>query len=125
MNLIIYFSCTRFNYLALFQGPEFDQEAESALSITEMKDLRLKQEQHRQEQLILNEQKKEAEGINWGMSEDADEETDLSQNPYAATNNEELFLQDPKKTLRGFFEREGFDLEYKVDEMSAGTFICR
>lgn len=109
----------------ILQGPNFDEEAESELTITEMKELRLKKEQERKDKLAEEEKRKEAEGVSWGMADDADEETDLSVNPFAATNNEELFLQDPKKTLRGFFEREGFDLEYKVDEMAAGSYICR
>lgn len=109
----------------ILHGPSFDEEAESELTITEMKELRRKKEQELKDKIAEEQKRKEAEGVSWGMADDADEETDLSVNPFAATNNEELFLQDPKKTLRGFFEREGFDLEYKVDEMAAGSYICR
>lgn len=107
------------------QGPDFDAEAESELTITEMKALKRQKELVLIEKAKFQEAQREAEGISWGMSEDADEETDLSVNPFASTNNEELFLDDPKKTLRGYFEREGFDLDYRVDEMSPGTFVCR
>ncbi|XP_055630776.1 kanadaptin [Toxorhynchites rutilus septentrionalis] len=116
----------------ILQGPTEDEDEPSAMTITEMKEMRQKQEELRQEMVEIERQEneriqklKEAEGINWGMAEDADEETDLAHNPYAASNNEELFLDDPKKTLRGYFEREGLELDYKLDEPSAGTYVCK
>lgn len=116
----------------ILQGPSFDEEAENDLTVTELKELRVQQELKKLE--LIEEAKlekerveklKEQEGISWGMSEDADEESDININPYASTNNEELYLNDPKKTLRGFFEREGLEMEYKCDEMTMGTYICR
>lgn len=97
------------------------------LTITEVK----AQKQKQLDEILKNreEERKKPdvaeEGVSWGMGEDADEETDLSVNPFASSNNEELFLDDPKKTLRGFFEREGHNLEYKVEDLPNTTFVCR
>ncbi|XP_018791304.1 PREDICTED: kanadaptin isoform X2 [Bactrocera latifrons] len=113
----------------ILQGPEEDAEPESDLTVTQLREQQ-KQKQAAAEADAIGKKAEAAEqerneGINWGMGEDADEETDLSHNPFASTNNEELFLDDPKKTLRGYFEREGLQLEYKCDEMSVGSFVCR
>lgn len=87
----------------------------------------LQRERRKQEEEEAKEkarQAEESEGIDWGMREDADEETDLTENPYATMAEEELYLDDPKKTLRGWFEREGYDLQYQVEEKRIGQFLC-
>ncbi|XP_055375588.1 kanadaptin [Condylostylus longicornis] len=109
----------------ILQGPAYDEEAESEFTVTELKEKKKHEDELKANEEQMQEEQREKEGISWGMTEDADEETDLSINPYATTNNEELFFDDPKKTLRGFFEREGVNLDYKCDEMSPGTFVCR
>merc|ERR1712071_280337 len=68
-------------------------------------------------------------GVSWGMAEDAEDENPMAENPFAilgdASCNEELYLEDPKKSLRGWFEREGYELEYMVEEKNCAHFVCR
>ena len=116
--------------LFILQGPEEDQEAVSELSVTQLKELKLKRELSiekldSQQTNDGNDRASAASvppstsnGINWGMSEDAEDENPLAENPFALVDDvqldENLYLDDPKKTLRGWFEREGYELEYKV-----------
>ncbi|XP_071051656.1 kanadaptin [Onthophagus taurus] len=131
---MIKFGCSTRTYL--LNGPEYDTENEDPLTVTELKQKRkediekrrLKEEEDKRMLLEEEEEKRrklEERGVDWGMGDDADEETDLSENPYAQTNNEELYLDDPKKALRGFFEREGLDLEYDCNEQGPGQFLCK
>ncbi|CAL1300775.1 unnamed protein product [Larinioides sclopetarius] len=88
----------------IFQGPEEEEE---------------------EPKKPVEEKKSEEEVCTWGIAEDADEEEDLSINPFAiSTQNEDLYLDDPKKTLRGWFEREGYEVEYNVEEKGFRTFSC-
>ncbi|XP_001601225.2 kanadaptin isoform X1 [Nasonia vitripennis] len=130
---MIRFGCSQRKFIV--KAPPCDQEEESDLSVTELKEMRKRELNEREEaeklRLLqeeeeerLRKEKEENEGIDWGMGEDADEETDLTENPYAQTNNEELFLDDPKKTLRGWFEREGYDLQYQTEDKGIGKFLC-
>ncbi|EDW83668.1 uncharacterized protein Dwil_GK13733 [Drosophila willistoni] len=113
----------------ILQGPSEDEEPESELTVTELREQREQQAAasiaEKKRQAVEAEERERNEGVSWGMGDDADEETDLTHNPYASTNNEDLFFDDPKRTLRGFFEREGLHLEYKCDELSQGSFVCR
>ncbi|XP_072030192.1 kanadaptin-like [Amphiura filiformis] len=126
--------------LYILQGPAEDEEAESELSVTELKQMREKQLielekqkiQETKEEEEKQRQEEEEKGISWGMDDDDVEEEDPSEeNPFALMSQEEreaLYIKDPKKTLRGFFEREGFELEYDVEEKDTGhgrQYICR
>lgn len=91
--------------------------------LQEMRALQLEKQRINKE-LEGSAQEKESDGIDWGMGEDADEETDLQENPYACITDEDLVLDDPKKTLRGWFEREGYDLQYQTEEKGIGQFLC-
>ncbi|KAH9630883.1 hypothetical protein HF086_014624 [Spodoptera exigua] len=106
-------------------GPDFDAEGESELSVTEIKQRAntMKEErdrmikdaiEQRERDRKEEERRRDEMGIDWGMD-----------NPYAVTANEELYLEDPKKTLRGYFEREGHELNYNCDEKGVGQFVCR
>ncbi|XP_033313440.1 kanadaptin [Bombus bifarius] len=118
------FGCSQRKYI--LQAPPGDQEEESPYSLTELKGMRASQleKQCMEDKGKASIEEKESEGIDWGMGEDADEETDLQENPYASITDDDLVLEDPKKTLRGWFEREGYDLHYQTEEKGFGQFLC-
>lgn len=76
------------------------------------------------ENMSVSNEDNENDGIDWGMGEDANEETDVEENPYASIGDDDLVLDDPKKTLRGWYEREGYDLQYKTEDKGPGRFLC-
>ncbi|XP_051832193.1 kanadaptin isoform X1 [Antechinus flavipes] len=130
--------------LFILQGPEDDKEAESELTVTQLKALR-KQQQMKLEKKMLGEDSDEEEetdateetrntssqdiemGCTWGMGEDAIED-EVEENPIVIEFQQEreaFYIKDPKKALQGFFEREGEELEYEYDEQGHSTWLCR
>ena len=105
----------------ILNGPDNDQDAESVESVTEIK--LKKAEELRQNEKI--EHSIEETGIDWGMGEDADSSKDLSDNPFAASNNEDFYKNEPKKVLGHFMEREGLPLNFDCNEQTPGHYLCR
>ena len=74
-------------------------------------------------------QKEISREISWGRDDDAMEVesfTDMQKNPFdELANNESLYIDDPKKALKNWFEREGYELEFKVEEKGYAQFHCR
>ncbi|CAN8000202.1 unnamed protein product [Ixodes hexagonus] len=114
------------------EGPADDQEEECSLTVTELKALRKQREEEAREreakakaQAEADAAKEEQEGIDWGLGDDAEDEDPSTENPFAfSAANEDLYLEDPKKTLRGWFEREGYEMQYHVEEKGYSHFVC-
>jgi len=121
----------------ILQGPDEDCEDESDLSVSELKSLsaeklrkkeedKNRREKEAKEKEEEEEKMKEAAGISWGIGDDGEEFPDMDQNPYAETaENESLYINDPKKALKIWFDREGYDLEYDVTEKGYAQFLCK
>ncbi|XP_063774965.1 LOW QUALITY PROTEIN: kanadaptin [Pseudophryne corroboree] len=130
--------------LFILQGPDEDQEAESEMTVTQIKEAR-RQRETLQKKMLGDDSDEEEDGPNkgqgrteqgesgassgctWGMGEDAIEEEN-DENPIALEFQEEreaLYLKDPKKALQGFFDREGEELEFEYDEQGSGSWLCR
>ncbi|XP_037798611.1 kanadaptin-like [Penaeus monodon] len=128
--------------MMILQGPAEDEEPEMEQTVTELKAAAAKQlekleklesgeieeeDRERKKREALQGKDEESGGIDWGMGDDAEEAEDGENdvNPFASLN-EELYLDDPKKTLRGWYEREGYDLpEYETDDISPGYYRCK
>ncbi|KAJ8289583.1 hypothetical protein GJAV_G00002920 [Gymnothorax javanicus] len=134
--------------LFILQGPEFDEEAESELTVTELKERARKQREELERRMMGDGSDEEDEkdekgeeassssgrgsseeaGCSWGMEEDAAPEDENEENPFATEfqeDQEAAYLKDPKKALQGFFDREGEELEYEYEDKSHGTWLCR
>lgn len=118
----------------IIQTSKENEEKEAELSPVELKELKRleSQEQERlDEEKLLKEKeeriKKEDElkGISWGIAEDTDGNSRLTESSgNLESDNEELFLNDPTKALKDWFEWEGHDLEYQTEDIGFGRFSC-
>ncbi|XP_075451512.1 kanadaptin isoform X4 [Ascaphus truei] len=126
----------------VLQGPEDDQEAESELTVTQIKEAR-RQRESLQKKMLGDDSDEEdtleeeegtkaptgsgEDGCSWGMGEDAvEEETD--ENPIAMEfqeDKEAFYLKNPKRALQGFFDREGEELEFEYEDRGRGSWLCR
>lgn len=118
--------------LFILQGPADDQEEESQLSVTE---LRMQREKHKRETELLRQEEMDEDpnevisrddGCMWGidMSNVTDE---YKENPFAQSLDldETFYIDDPKKALKGYLDREGFDApEYETTSEGPGKFRC-
>ncbi|XP_060735164.1 kanadaptin [Tachysurus vachellii] len=135
--------------LFILQGPESDEEAESELTVTELRERARKQKEQLEKRMMGDgsddddddkEEKNvesvacgrsaaEDSGCSWGMGEDAaPEEDENEENPFATEfqeDQEAAYLKDPKKALQGFYDREGEELEFEYDDKGHGTWLCR
>ncbi|PAV65033.1 hypothetical protein WR25_16534 isoform J [Diploscapter pachys] len=126
-------------------GPPEDKEDEWDVSPTEMKQkvhqktLEAKlaaaarkelAEEEKREEIRKKEQQEADEGISWGMNYGDDDDkliTPLELDSHLMEDREQYYMQDPKKALTKFFEREGFDMNFEYREQGMGhthKWVC-
>ena len=124
--------------LFILHGPDSDREEESELSVNEMKEQRERQikeaEVLRQAEIAEKEKKaemirkqEEDRGCSWGIGDDVAEDDEDEENPFSVltTENEDLYIDDPKKSLNGYYEREGYDPpQYEFTDAGFGKRKC-
>nr|XP_057946792.1 kanadaptin isoform X2 [Doryrhamphus excisus] len=133
--------------LFILQGPEFDEEEESELTVTELREQARKQRAELEKRMMgegsdedeLEEKDKgesakrklsgEDSGCSWGMAEEpVPEDDENEENPFSTEFHEDqeaAYLKDPKKALQGFYDREGEELEIEYEDKNHGTWLCR
>ncbi|CAG12456.1 unnamed protein product [Tetraodon nigroviridis] len=137
--------------LFILQGPEYDEEEESKLTVTELREQARKRREELERRMMGegsdNEEEEEEEdkegektksqggasgedsGCSWGMAEEVvPEEDDNEENPFSTEfleDQEAAYLKDPKKALQGFYDREGEELEFEYEDKGRGSWLCR
>ncbi|XP_051941670.1 kanadaptin isoform X1 [Hippocampus zosterae] len=133
--------------LFILQGPEFDEEEESELTVTELREQGRKQRAELEKRMLgegsnddEGEDKDEVtsgksnvssedSGCSWGMAEEQlPEQDENEENPFSTEfqeDQEAAYLKDPKKALQGFYDREGEELEFEYEDKSHGSWLCR
>uniref|UniRef100_A0A3Q2QFM6 Solute carrier family 4 member 1 adaptor protein n=1 Tax=Fundulus heteroclitus TaxID=8078 RepID=A0A3Q2QFM6_FUNHE len=133
--------------LFVVQGPESDEEEESELTVTELRERARKQRAELEKRMMgdrsdgeeddvegdgkksQSEASNQDSGCSWGMEEDAaPEEDENEENPFSTEFHEDqeaAYLKDPKKALQGFYDREGEELEFEYEDQNHGTWLCR
>ena len=105
--------------LYIMEGPSEDQEEEG--DIEEVRAVQEKRKQQKKQSTEKEEEDVKEEEASWGFGEDAqEEELDLKA---LMEKKKSIEVKDPKKTLKGFFEREGLDFEYEMSERGRGTNV--
>ncbi|XP_071996035.1 kanadaptin [Engystomops pustulosus] len=127
--------------LFILQGPDEDQEAESEMTVTQIKEAR-RQKESLQKRMLGDDSdddspEEEGEekaqrvsedtGCMWGMGEDAEEEEN-DVNPIALeyqAEREASYSGNPKKALQGYYDREGEELDFEYEDRGVGSWLCR
>ncbi|KAM3722932.1 Uncharacterized protein ACO02O_06225 [Dirofilaria immitis] len=103
-------------------GPNSDTEEEWEYSPTEMRRLieqkKLYDEIQKKKEKA-SETEKESDGIMWGMKYDEELAYAQAREGSHVEDQEERYRDDPLKVLSHFFEKEGFDMEFTYEEISA------